>query len=136
MGSYSRRGAKRAVPQGTWLALLALAIQILLPFLVAYEIAFAGTPAHAQGTSVICSAAEPTNPTAPPQGSHGSRHGLTASCPICMALAAGQAFTAAAPIALPLPLVESFVHYIAVQTPNAPFGAIASYNPRAPPSIA
>src|SRR5579862_740996 len=57
-----RRKDRKAAPQGTGLAFLALAIQALLPFLVAYEIALASTPAYAESAHVICSASAITGP--------------------------------------------------------------------------
>jgi hypothetical protein len=131
----SRSGARRAGPQGTWLAFLALAIQSLLPFLVAYEIALASTPAHAQDTSVLCSAsASPSSSNATID--HTTHHGLIGSCPICMALAASHAFTAAAPVALPLPQPAQVIQRYMARVPHAFADAAASYNPRAPPFIA
>jgi len=129
------RVRRKAAPQGTWLAFLALAIQVLLPFFVAYEIALASTPAYAEGTTVICSASGSTASPAPHQVDHTAHHGVAGSCPLCIALAASQAFTAAAPVALPLPQAKSVILHNAVQAPRVFSGATLSYNSRAPPFI-
>lgn len=131
----SRHDRKRkALPQGFALAFLAVAIQLLLPFLVAFEIAAASTPAYAE-TTTICLAAGSTALAAHP-GGETTHHGLAEGCPICIALAAGQAFITPAPIAAPLPRVFRRVFFVS-QLVSATTPLInASYNPRAPPSIA
>jgi hypothetical protein len=126
----------RAVPEGTWLAFLALAVQVLLPFLVAYEIALASTPAYAEGTTVICSASSSTTIPAAHPVDHTAHHGLAAGCPLCIAAAAAHAFTAAPPVALPLPQARSVILHHAGVAPRPYASTAASYNPRAPPSIA
>ncbi len=136
MTKRQHRASRRAAPQGTWLAFLALAIQALLPFLLAYEIALGTTPAHAAGTTAICAASGSTTTPFSHQADHSSHHGLADGCPICLALAAGQAFTAISPVALPLPQTAAVTLSLAAQAPRALGGFSASYNPRAPPSIA
>jgi hypothetical protein len=126
------RATRRAAPPGAWLAFLALAVQALLPFLLASEIALGNTQAHADGTTVICAAAGSTTT----QPSHSSHHRLADNCPICLALAAGQAFTTLAQVALPLPQAASFtLSQATAPAPDAGAGFTASYNPRAPPFI-
>lgn len=130
------RARRKAPPQGIGLAFLALAVQALLPFVIAYEITFASTSAAAEGTTIICAVAGPTASSASHQVDHTSHHGLADGCPICLALAAGQAFIAAAPVALPLPQAASIVLRLAAHAPRASAGFSASYNPRAPPFTA
>lgn len=130
MMSGLHRASRRAAPPGAWLAFLALAVQVLLPFLVAYEIALASSPAYAESDTFICSAS----------GTHSvpnehTRHGLSQHCSICMALAASQGFTAAMPVALPLPRGAGRVELYVVSTPRASALAAASYNSRAPPTV-
>ena len=125
----SQRRTKRAAPQGAWLAFLAVAIQILLPFLVAYEITLASTPARAEGTAVICSSAP-----ASPQSDHAAHHGVAGHpCPICLASAASQAFTAAPPVALPLPRGAAIVFHVAAPETRTGRSFAAPYQSRAPP---
>jgi hypothetical protein len=119
-------------PPGAWLAFLALAIQALLPFLLASEIALGNTQAYAEATSVICTASGSTAT----QPSHSSHHGLADNCPICLALAAGQAFTTLAQAVLPLPQAASITLSLVAPAPGALAGFAASYHPRAPPFIA
>ena len=126
-----QRRTKRPAPQGTWLAFLALAVQILLPFLVAYEIALASTPARAEGTTVICEAAPTSH-----QSDHAAHHcAPDHPCPICLACAAAQAFTAAPPVALPLPRGGPVI--LSADTPVTPTvqSFAAPYQSRAPPAI-
>ncbi len=137
MRGVHRARSKAAAPEGTWLAFLAVAIQVLLPFLVAYEITLAGTPAYAASkTTTICSASGSTTSPASRSTDHTAHHGLADGCPICMALAAGQAFTAAAAVALALPQVKAVVLRVTVHASRVSTLAAASYNPRAPPFIA
>jgi len=131
-----KRITRRAAPQGTWLAFLALAVQVLLPFFVASEISLASAPAYAQGTTVICSASGSTTTPAPHPANHASHHTLSDGCPICIALAASHAFTAAPPVALPLPQATSVFLLHSADAPRAFASTAASYNPRGPPSIA
>lgn len=130
---YSR--SKTARPAGAWLAFLALAIQILLPFLVAYEIGLASTPANAE-TITICHMPGATAALEPGADKDTHHARLCEGCPICTALAAGHAFTAAGPVALPLPQAAAIVLHLTMQMPRAFASAAASYNPRAPPAIA
>jgi hypothetical protein len=57
---------------GEWLAFLAVAIQVLLPFLVAFEIALAGNPAYADAIP-ICHA--PDSQSAAPGGKQADNRG-------------------------------------------------------------
>src|SRR5258708_1038901 len=102
-----RRTRKRVTPPGAWLAFLALAIQVLAPIFIADETALASTRAHTDSTTVICSASGRTTVPVQQDGSHHNHHGLLDGCPICTALAAGQAFTPALPLPLPRPQAEA-----------------------------
>ncbi len=122
--------ARKTAPAGAWLAFLAIAIQVLLPFVVAYEIALVGSPAYADSLSSICSAhAQPEVPA----GSGQRHHGPSGGCPICTAMAAAQAFTAPAPLVLPPPrAIGNDVPIAAVGSRPGAIGA-APYQSRAPP---
>ncbi len=122
-------------PAGIWLAFLALTIQVLLPFLVAFEIALASSPAYADRTTFICSASRLAAPAAPKPGDPATHHGLSDGCPICTALAVGQAFTATSPVLLPLPKAGVTLAPDWVYIRRAPIVDVAAYNSRAPPSI-
>jgi len=131
----ARRPKERhSAPQGAWLAFLALAVQVLLPFLVAYEIALAGSPAYA-ATITICRAPGSADAPAKP-GEHGARHALNESCPLCAALAAAQGFTSPMPLPLPLPRAPAVLTLYREAAPPALLPAAASYAPRAPPFTA
>lgn len=90
-------------PRGFWLALFAATIQVLLPFLVALDLVLADNPAYAGRTLFVCDGAQATSSTGPHQEKHQTHHGLSAACPLCAALAAGQGFVAAEAPSVPLP---------------------------------
>ncbi len=131
-----RRRRQGAAPAGAWLAFLAIAAQVLLPFLVAFEISLASSPAYADRTTFICSASRLAAPAAPKQDQRTTHHGLSDGCPICTALAAGQAFTATSPVLLSPPKAAATDAPVQVPALRAPAVKVASYNSRAPPSIA
>jgi Protein of unknown function (DUF2946) len=127
-----RAQRKLPAPRGAWLAFLALAVQVLLPFLVAYDIALLSSPAYA-GVTVICSA-DGTHGTTPAQSAP-DQQGHHVACPLCTAMAAGQAFTAITPVAMPLPQPGRGVKIEAgAMRPSAAVTA-AFYHPRGPPSF-
>ena len=127
MTLFKRRSSQKTAPPGAWLAFLAVGIQFLLPFLIAYEIALAGTPAYAGSFTIICSATQ--NPGGPSQ----SHHGLSDGCPICTAMAVGQAFTTPSPVALPLPRVATNDRMIVATVARTASIAASPYQSRAPP---
>ena len=127
-----RYGVKaRLGPIGIGLAALSLAIQLLLPFVLANEIAFAS---QAPGTSLICSASGLAASPGHRSDDGSSRHGHAGGCPICAALAAGQAFVTATPIPVPAPAAVAS----AVEFRRGPVRLAAlpplSYRSRAPPA--
>jgi len=129
-----RDGVKaRLGPIGVGLAALSLAIQLLLPFVLANEIAFANPSGGAPGPSLICSASGLAQIPGHRSDDGSSKHGLAGGCPICMALAAGQAFVASAPIIMPPPVAVAAV----VELGRGPVRLAAlpplSYRSRAPP---
>jgi hypothetical protein len=135
MTKHQHRAREKATaPTGAWLAFLALAIQVLLPFFIANDVALASTQTDPDYTIVICSAFGAAKVPAQQEGSH-HRHGLLSGCPICTALTAGQAYTPGAPLTLPLPQTEAVVFLRVAYAPRAPSIATASYNSRAPPFI-
>src|SRR5690348_10411472 len=134
MVAARHRRRPRTARSGAALAFLALAVQVLLPFLVAFDIALASRPAEAASASVICSVGFTETHTAPSSNRDTSHHGLSDNCPICTALAAGHAFTAASPVLLPLPR-DAFVFapdQVALQ--GTPAATAAAYDSRAPPA--
>ena len=127
------RGRTRAAPEGIWLALLAVAIQIFLPFLVAVEIKALSEPASA-ATTTICLSTDSIGASAHP-GSQTTHHGLSDGCPICVALAVGQAFTSPSPVLAPIPQTAGASVVYEAPTASPPDYASAFYNPRAPPVL-
>jgi hypothetical protein len=119
---------------GAALAFLALAVQVLLPFLVAFDIAFASRSAEAEPIGIICSAGLADTHNSPSSNRATHHHGLSDNCPICAALAAGQAFTAASPILLPLPQGAFGFAGDRMAVQPTPAVTASAYDSRAPPA--
>jgi Protein of unknown function (DUF2946) len=113
----------------TRIALFAIFVQALIPFVLAAEIARAEAD-----TLPICSATNQATDSSNsgPAGSH-HRSGGLAACPICTALHASPAFTS--PGIVPVPALGSALSLIRRHTTQfAPEPAFAaSYRSRAPP---
>ena len=119
-----------------WLGIVALAIQALIPVLLAAEIEIAGKE---RGASVFTLCAFGHLHVATPHDETGGKgtpqpdEGVSAPCPICIALIASPAFTAPPQIALPLP-VAGAVAALAPSDRQAPPRLVATaYRSRAPP---
>jgi hypothetical protein len=113
-----------------WLGLIALALQVELPLLVAVEISFANRAA-ANSAFEICGyghgaqrATEPSH-RRPPNGD-----GL---CPICIALHAGPVFTAPATLDLPMPAATAIAAAAPRIRPEPRAVILSAYRSRAPP---
>lgn len=128
--AWGRRHKARELP-GAWLAFLAATVQVFLPFLVAYEITLAGNPAYAAAFA-ICHA--PSTQSAAP-GNNADDHNSSGGCPICAAMAVGQAFTTPAPIAAPLPRANGYIDFDVAFVVQRGDRACISYNSRAPPAL-
>lgn len=127
--SARRHRAAQTRPRGAWLAFLAAAMQVFVPFFMAVEIARAEVPGAA---AVICSAlGHDTH-----QSGNAKDHGLADHCSICTTLAAAQAF--APPAAPPLPLPTSIGHSDLTASDIAQTALLvrSPYQSRGPPSIA
>lgn len=124
----------RPRPFGVWLSLTALAVQALLPLLLGFEIGLISAEADVQCIADVAhaGASHSRAPDGRDQSHH--HHSLADGCPICLALAAGQTFTAANDVALPLPTSSASIVLYAARAPGRTSFAAASYNPRAPPS--
>jgi hypothetical protein len=126
-----RRHASGRRPRGAWLAFLALAMQVLVPFFLMGEVARANEPVRG---AVICSV---LGHNTHESGSNTTDRGLAAHCcSICNALAAAQGF--APPAAPPLPLPRSIgpVTLVPVDVTPSVLVVTSPYQSRAPPSIA
>ncbi|HEX6840819.1 MAG TPA: DUF2946 family protein [Stellaceae bacterium] len=120
-----------------WLGVVALAIQALIPALLAAEIEIAGRE-HGASAFTLCAFGHVHLATThdEPGGTHTPQHddGLGAPCPICIALIASPAFTAPAPVALPLPLASPIAALAPSDGQEAPVRfATTAYRSRAPP---
>jgi len=123
-----RRLPQTRPPRGVWLAFLALVIQVLLPFFLAVEIARAANPADPGGIPICSSLGHHDAGSASDQPSSGS-------CPVCAAVAAGQSFTAAAPLAVPMPRFCGRADLSVARLRGATFLVSSPYQSRGPPSI-
>ena len=119
-----------------WLGIVALAIQALIPALLAAEIDIAG---QERGASVFTLCAfghlhfSAQHDQQDGKDTPSSDDGLSAPCPICIALIASPAFTAPPQIALPLPVGGS-VDALAPSDRQAPLRLVTTaYRSRAPP---
>jgi hypothetical protein len=133
------RGLRRErIALAAWFGAAAMLVQVLLPLLIGAELSLAGAgelplaaaSIVAPGESVAHRhvAAQHHHP------GHGS-HSQMVACPICLALAAGQAFTASA-AAMPAPpqATAAILDRAAQPTAPNPLNPV-SYSARAPPVI-
>jgi len=121
--------AQTPAPRGAWLAFLALAMQVLVPFFMAVEIARAEVPGAA---AVICSAlGHETH-----EGNGDADHGLGDHCSICTTLAAAQGFAPPSAPPLPPPATVDRTILAAADIPQAALLVTLSYRSRGPPSVA
>jgi hypothetical protein len=132
MALCQRRDQRHMIPHGFFLAFMAVAVQLLLPFVIAIQIARLGDPAFAD--TVICSSLGAT--AHHDGGTSNDHHGPGEACPLCGALALGQAFTAAEAPAMPMPLRSSRIILATVDAPSLALVGTSSYQSRGPPTIA
>lgn len=127
--------SSKAVSTGFWLAILAVAGQVLLPFLLAFEIALLAPVIGSDYDTPICSALHADATPSTPGSGGTEHHAPLAGCPICQAAAAGQAFTQpnAVPLAVPIFWTAVSRCSAASQRPALTVAA-APYWSRAPPS--
>ena len=123
----SRQRRKRFI--AAWLGLIGLAVQALLPMLLAVEIAAQPFDPAAAALCLHDSA----DPAQPAPASHD--HGLTSGCPICLSLAASVAFTAPTPLAIPLPSFVKADDYARIEADTRGQSVLPSYQSRAPPQL-
>ena len=124
-----RRLTRATAPRGTWLALLALAMQVLLPFFLAVQIARAAEPG---GSAVICSGLG----HAQHGGNPADQGPIDQCCSICSTLAAAQSFAPTETPPLPLPAEVSHVDHSAADIAQSALLVTSSYQSRGPPPIA
>lgn len=118
-----------------WLGIVALAIQALIPALLAAEIEIAGKE-HGASVFTLCAFGHVHVGTTGDDQDGTPQHdeGLGAPCPICIALIASPAFTAPPQAALPLPPASAIAALAPTDGQEAPVRlAITAYHSRAPP---
>ena len=131
MTARRHRSPQPRAPRGAWLAFLAVAMQVLVPFLLMVEIARAHEPG---GATVICSSL--SHDTAPDSGNAADRDLATHCCSICGALAAAHGFAPPAAPPLPLPVAVGRSDLTPADVAQAALLVPSSYRSRGPPSIA
>jgi hypothetical protein len=129
------RSRPKRIAFAAWLGLLALAVQSLIPVLLAAEIEVASTQS---GKSVftLCPfghihVAQPAGDGKAPASTGDEDQGTV--CPICIALQAAPPFTAPPPVALPVPVALPLEVVVAEARPAANNVTTAAYRSRAPP---
>jgi hypothetical protein len=130
MALRRRRQHHRKNPRGTLLAFIALAIQAMLPFFLAVEMARAVNPAYAD-TIPICSSLGHLD-----DGSTSDRHQGGASCPVCAAVAASQSFASPAPLAVPMPRISGPIELSVALFHETDLLLGSPYQSRGPPTVA
>jgi hypothetical protein len=135
----------RQTPAGTWLGLVAMLLQVLLPVLVGLEMSgAAGAGGNAAGPCLLMHADAPAGApdAAPPSHHHGGApaedapygKGLVPCC-LCQALQAAHGFTPPAVIALPAPRFHGVAALGGADEPVVTATYSAVYSSRAPPLI-
>ena len=118
-----------------WLAVVALSIQALIPALLAAEISIADTGSG--GFFTLCAFGHLHVANHHEGGAGSSRHPdgdeTNAVCPICLALLASPAFTAAPTVFLPVPPSRPVEVIATADTVLAVARSFDAYRSRAPP---
>jgi hypothetical protein len=117
---------------GLWLGLAALAVQVLLPFLIAVEIRVLSEDPFLFGgidPALVCTHDNNSQPAVPKQHN-------AAACPLCTALAAGHATPLAAAAILPLPHRSAVIAQVVPAAVPPVSRPQASYSARGPPAHA
>jgi hypothetical protein len=107
---------------------------VLLPFLLAFEIALAAPLIDGENGAALCSSTHNAAVPAPPGGDRSGRHTPPAACPICLALAMAQPFSQPAPVALALPRISETIVQPSAPSLQPTVASTAPYQSRAPPS--
>ncbi len=127
-----RSGKPRCIRSATWVGLLALALNALVPIHLAFDLAEAfGAPSDVH--SVEWSALAQLSGHSETDGKsheHGKTH--PTPCPVCSALGALAGFAPAAAVALPLPPPAALPAALA-EIGGEPASAPLAYRSRAPP---
>jgi hypothetical protein len=130
MALRRRRNHHRKNPRGSLLAFVAVAMQAMLPFFVAVALVRASNPAYADSIP-ICSSLGTAGHS--DNGTNGEQHANCGDCPICTALAAGQAFLAPPTVPLPVPVSLGRIVLTTTDTPRLALLAASPYQSRGPP---
>jgi hypothetical protein len=128
------------IRQGSRLALVALAIQLVLSFGHVHAQAAPGAARHVMHATATHAAHGAWLAVASwvvrlktPSGNHSDHHGLADDCPICAVLALANAPLSAAPPLLPAPQAAEFAYLITNARSVDLNCADAAFQPRAPP---
>ena len=116
---------------GALLAFTAVAVQAILPFIVAIALVRATNPAYADES--ICSA---FGSAAHDQGGKTSDHGGAIGCPICNAVAASHVLASPPPLLVSLPVSCGTIAFSVTDASIDALVAVSFYQSRAPPTLA
>lgn len=115
------------IRQGSWFALIALAINLTLAF--GHIHAFDGSGAERAGSLIAAIAAPDGNTTQ----NHPADHPADYLCPICMAAAAIGTALAPTPPALPVEFADAAIDHAIEQSAVVPQPPRAAFRSRGPP---
>lgn len=127
---------KRDLRLGAWFSLLALAVQVFLPFLIAADIRVVTAQTLLDAPfdpAVTCLHGTPASNPASDHAPLPPHH--QAACPLCLALAAAHGFTSTAAPALSPPADHPTTVSPNPAAPFYRFSVRLSYNARAPPVL-
>ena len=122
-----RIGGRDSRLAAAWFGGVAMLVQVLLPLLVAAEIGMA-----ARHELSVAQAPAAIHDHHPASGAH--PHPSSHGCPLCLAIASGQGFVAAAALPVPLPALLVFAVVAAPSTPRLDSFLTLTYQARAPPT--
>jgi hypothetical protein len=130
---------RERISAAAWLGLLALAIQVLLPTLLAFEISIAGAEG-ATGLFSDCAyghrhVAAQQNGGGKPSDTPRHDDGSADPCPICIALLASSSFMVPSDITLCVPAGAPIEAPSAIEAAAPTTSVAAAYRSRAPPIV-
>lgn len=120
------------------MAAAALAVQLVVPFLVAFDLRALSAEAGGHARHLASVQHLRTSPPAIPKGEdHSASHDGQAhiGCPLCLALHAADGVLAVAAAELPLPSFRAEAGVASNTRPAPGQPRTAAYSPRAPPSL-
>ena len=117
---------------GALLAFTAVAVQAILPFIVAIALVRATNPAYADEFPICSAYGTATHD----QGGKTGDHGGAIGCPVCNAVAASHALASPPPLLVSLPASCGTIAFSVTDASIDALVAVSFYQSRAPPTLA